>query len=253
MHTPTLQSTVRPVAGTIWYSWKGSFAETLLLLSCNGLCCSAHITGTVSVSLPCTFSLFESHCSLSDHYRPMLQCTLSLSFSLHNWKRQLLIETHLIVTVSDKEAEIARLTLTFPPRVRRTPWIASCRGESQQCLQRLSRMTWDWSGALSQLPAATHSKRLGETEARCHKPYEQTAAGAPLALSVLGPLPQPPSPPLVRAKNTSTSLFGAAICEGCLLDQSLGCSWQDTSLFSLFMYLYTGIFVRWMEFVNANY
>lgn len=149
MHIPTLQNTVQPMVGTIWYPWKGSFVEALLLLICNGLCCNTHITSTASASLPCTFSQFESHCNLSDHYKPITAVhTIPLMFSLHNWKRQLLIETHLIGTVSDKGAEIARLTLPFLPyRVRCIPRILSWGDKIQWQLQRQTSgfHRWFWT------------------------------------------------------------------------------------------------------------
>lgn len=94
--------------------------------------------------------LFESHCNLSDHYKPILQSvhTIPLMFSLHNWKRQLLIETHLIGTISDKEVEIAWLTLTFHSyRVRCIPWIMSWGDKIQWRLQgkHLAFNKWLWT------------------------------------------------------------------------------------------------------------
>lgn len=171
MHIPILRNTVQPMAGTIWYPWKGSFAEALLLLTSNGLCYSTHITGTTSASLPCTFSQFESHCKLSDHYKPILQSvhTIPLMFSLHNWKRQLLIETHLIGAVSDKEVEIAWLTLTFQLHSEKHSLGHELGGQDSMAFPETSiwpsQVTLGRRGALSQTPVPTQP-RLWEQNLR---------------------------------------------------------------------------------------
>lgn len=197
--------------------------------------------------------------------------TLPLMFSLRNWKRQLLIGTHLISTVSDK-VEIAWLTPMFHPcRVRCVPWITSWGDKIQWWLQRQTsgfhRRLWTEVGLSARSPRPFSQKGWRKLRPDVTNPTKKPQQGHHQHPQCLDLSHAPQSPFHVHKKFQH---FSAWCCDLWKLSAESVSSqkWSqssmktthgpwysrlDTSTFCWCIYLYTRIFTRWMAFINSSY